>query len=310
MEDGIEDMVQMRETSTEHVSFVPPLEFSFPETLVYLSRSANECLYTVKNGRVIRSIRVDGAPVVFEVTCHGTDIHVNFPGGANEHTRHSVANYVWEWFDLGTDIRPFYELVKKDELLGPLSQKYFGLRVIGIPDLFEALCWAVIGQQINLTFAYTLKRRFVEAYGESMNWHGDTHWMFPTPEAIAKVSVEDLKKLQFTEKKSEYVIEVARRISCGELTKANLQTQSFDDAQRELLGLRGIGPWTANYVLMRCLHDPSAFPIQDVGMHNAIKANLGMDRKPTLPEIEQLATGWKGWEAYATFYLWRSLYDQ
>jgi DNA-3-methyladenine glycosylase II len=75
-----------------------------------------------------------------------------------------------------------------------------------------------------------------------------------------------------------------------------------------LVNIRGIGPWTANYVLMRCLRFPSAFPIDDVGLQNAIKHPLGRDKKPTKDEIMKFAGNWTNWESYATFYLWRFLY--
>ena len=75
--------------------------------------------------------------------------------------REKVALYIWEWFDLGQNIEGFYQLASKDNILKELTKRYDGLRIVGIPDLFEALVWAIIGQQINLTFAYTLKKRFV-----------------------------------------------------------------------------------------------------------------------------------------------------
>ncbi|WP_036725786.1 DNA-3-methyladenine glycosylase, partial [Paenibacillus forsythiae] len=81
-----------------------------------------------------------------------------------------------------------------------------------------------------------------------------------------------------------------------------------EEAEARLTAVRGIGPWTAQYVRMRCLRDASSFPIGDVGLHNAVKSALGLDRKPTLPELGELFAGWRGWEAYATFFLWRVLY--
>jgi DNA-3-methyladenine glycosylase II len=112
-----------------------------------------------------------------------------------------------------------------------------------------------------------------------------------------------------TAKKSEYIIGVARLIVEGKLTKELLL--SSDDmiaAEKKLVAIRGIGPWTANYVLMRCLRFPSAFPIADVGLHNAIKHLTGTANKPTLEEIRHHALAWANWESYATFYLWRVLY--
>ena len=85
-------------------------------------------------------------------------------------------------------------------------------------------------------------------------------------------------------------------------------TGDFKEAEKMLVKIRGIGPWTANYVLMRCLRFPNAFPIADVGLHNAIKHLTGTEEKPTIEEIWKLAAPWTGWESYATFYLWRFLY--
>jgi DNA-3-methyladenine glycosylase II len=180
---------------------------------------------------------------------------------------------------------------------------------MGIPDLFEAVCWGIIGQQINLAFAYTLKRRFVETFGIQVQKKDIKCWLFPTAEAIASLSVSDLSALQMTTKKSEYLIGVAQLIVEGKLSKEMLlEAENFIAAEKMLVSIRGIGPWTANYVLMRCLRLPSAFPIDDVGLHNAIKSVLEMQQKPTVAEIRILSAGWTNWEAYATFYLWRVLY--
>jgi DNA-3-methyladenine glycosylase II len=103
---------------------------------------------------------------------------------------------------------------------------------------------------------------------------------------------------------------VARLMADGELTKERLLERADDPAslEKSLVAIRGIGPWTANYVMMRCLRILSAFPIGDVGLHLALKHLSGSAEKPPLDEIRRLATPWAGWEAYATFYLWRCLY--
>lgn len=95
----------------------------------------------------------------------------------------------------------------------------------------------------------------------------------------------------------------------GELWKRSLlEIKDFKRAEKMLVKIRGIGPWTANYVLIRCLRYPNAFPIDDVGLINAIKEVTDMERKTTKEEIIEHALRWKRWESYATFYLWRLLY--
>ncbi|UNT57819.1 DNA-3-methyladenine glycosylase 2 family protein [Lysinibacillus capsici] len=222
--------------------------------------------------------------------------------------RQEIVTYIQEWFDLDNDLTPFYEMANTDPLLKIPAQKYSGLRVIGIPDLFEALCWGVLGQQINLAFAYTLKRQFVESFGDSIEWNGKKYWIFPPYERIAQLTPTDLAAIKMTVKKSEYIIGIARLMANGDLSKEQLKKMDFKEAEKSLIKIRGIGPWTANYVLMRCLRFQTAFPIDDVGLINSIKSLRNMNRKPTKEEILELSEPWKNWESYATFYLWRVLY--
>jgi DNA-3-methyladenine glycosylase II len=287
-----------------------PKEFNFAENLKYLSRAANECLFHIKDNRLYKAIPIGEETAIIEISAGTEQLIIRFLGDSPcESVREAVAGYVREWFDLDKDLVPFYEAAQSDALLKRAVESFYGLRLMGIPDLFEALCWGIIGQQINLAFAYTLKRRLVESFGRRIDFEGETYWIFPTPEDIASLKVEDLTSLRMTVKKGEYLISVAQLMVEGKLTKQLLlDTADFKSAEKMLVKIRGIGPWTANYVLMRCLRFPTAFPIDDVGLHNAIKHVLGLEKKPTKEEILKLSGNWSGWEAYATFYLWRFLY--
>ena len=176
--------------------------------------------------------------------------------------------------------------------MGPLCQKYFGLRLIGIPELFEALCWCVIGQQINLTFAYKLKQRLVHAKGEKLSFEGCDYFLFPPAEAVAAMSPENFTKWQFSNSKARFLIGIARAIENGQLGKSALMQMTDDQSLSHLLKLTGIGPWSAHYVMMKCLRMTEAYPIDDVGLHNAIKASLGNDEKPSRSELERLGGKW------------------
>jgi DNA-3-methyladenine glycosylase II len=297
---------------SQELRLLVPEEFSFDENLKYLSRSSNECLFKIKDERIYKALPIEKETLIIEVSGeHGDYITVRFLGNPSppQSVRKAVALYVHEWFDLGRDLHPFYELAKSDELLEKAVEPFYGLRVMGILDLFEALCWGILGQQINLTYAYTLKRRLVESFGRSMVHEGEAYWIFPNPEDIAKLTVANLDGLRMTVKKCEFLIGVAQLMTEGNLTKEQLlSSENIKSAEKILVKIRGIGPWTANYVLMRCLRFPSAFPIDDVGLHNAIKLLLGAEKKPTKEVILKLSAKWTGWESYATFYLWRFLY--
>ncbi|MEO0474173.1 MAG: DNA-3-methyladenine glycosylase, partial [Bacteroidota bacterium] len=173
------------------------------------------------------------------------------------------------------------------------------------PDLFEALCWAIMGQQINLPFAYQLRRRVIEQYGEAFEWDGSVYWFFPQPKDVLRASVEELMELKLTRRKSEYVLGVAELLESGTLSKAQLLTLPDPTAiEKHLVRIRGIGPWTAQYIALRCLRHPDAWPTGDVGLQNAVKRALQMERKATQEELNELGEAWIGWRSYATFYLW------
>ncbi|MFJ7827340.1 DNA-3-methyladenine glycosylase family protein [Psychrobacillus sp. NPDC096623] len=290
-----------------------PSGFSFSKNLHYLSRSTNECLFLIQDNKIRKVVSLETCTPLIEISeCEEQILTIEFLNHTrpeNNSSREEVVAYIIEWFDLKVDLREFYKLASGDPLLSHAIKKFEGLRIMGIPDLFEAMVWGILGQQINLTYAYTLKRRLVETFGRSIHFEGHDYWLFPTSYVIANLTVQDLSELKMTVKKCEYLIEVANLIHKDVLTKQMLlETNDVKKAEKILTQIRGIGPWTANYVLMRCLRFPSAFPIDDVGLHNAIKQANGSPTKPTRSEIMLLTQNWIGWEAYATFYLWRLLY--
>lgn len=294
----------------------PPADFNYDRTVDYLSRSSKECMFHVEDRLVTRLISTTSGPLLIRLSAleHGM-LQLEFPLGIADGTEPSPAvraeavAYIRDWFDLDRDLEPYYELAEQDEILRECARSFHGLRIVGIDDLFEAMCWGIMGQQINLPFAYTLKRRFVEQYGTYQDYKGRRYFTFPAPDAIAQLQVENLTPLQLTTRKSEYLIGTAREMVEGRLSKEQLLAQGdLPSIEKALTSIRGIGPWTANYVLMRCLRMPAAFPIADVGLHNALKLVLGRETKPSIAEIKELSADWGDWKAYATFYLWRLLY--
>lgn len=290
-----------------------PVDFNIKANLGYLERNKNECMFEVENEMITRVIAVGETRTLVKIHVNKfNQMIVQFLKDSrpnNQSERAEVAQYIREWFDLDRDLTPFYKMAKGDPLLKGPVEEFFGLRVIGVPDLFEALCWGVLGQQINLAFAYTLKKQFVEKFGDSIEWNGRNYWVFPTYEQIAQLTPADLADIKMTVKKSEYIIGIAQLMASGELSKEKLlRMDSLKEAEKSLIKIRGIGPWTANYVLMRCLRYTSAYPIDDVGLHNAIKHLTGSEKKPAKEELLKLSMRWEGWQAYATFYLWRVLY--
>ena len=289
----------------------PPL-FSFEECLWFLDRRYDECMYRATQTQVVKALLIEGTPFLFSVGQNEGDLVITIlQGKPNKKQLASISDYVTDWFDLNTNLTPFYKLLNANKKLAYMSEEFKGLRLIGIPDLFEALCWSIIGQQINLTFAYKLKRRMVEAYGQQINYEGNVHLLFPECERLAQLTVPELRAMQFSDKKAEYVITIAKAFAAAQLSKEIIKALPTLQAKQEALTkIKGIGIWTANYALMKSLREPASVPHGDVGLLNALSNHAIIKDRSETSKIESLFKKFKGWESYLVFYLWRSLAKQ
>lgn len=285
-----------------------PGEFSFDLALTFLKRSPRELLHTLEGDKVFKALHINNVVVLISIHQDEKDLFIKFLNvKPNAALKAGALEYIREWFDMDTNLKPFYAMAKKDNLLAPLVKNFHGYRIVGQPNLFESLVWAVLGQQINLAFAYTLKQRFVEKFGESQEHKNQKYYVFPKPEVVALLTDDDLLPLQFSRQKSKYVVLIAKAFVDGEISKEKLRGLSLFDAKEKLMKIKGVGNWTANYALMKTFRYPDAFPLEDVGVHNAIKNQMGLKSKPSLDRVKKIFKKYKGWEAYATLYLWKSL---
>lgn len=286
-----------------------PLLFSFTECLWFLDRGYDDCLFQIRDAAVTKAILIEHAPILFRVSEQEQHLQIHIlQGNCSLQGQSMLKDYVMDWFDMHTNLDPFYELLQKHRRLAYMSTDYKGLRLINIADLFEALCWSIIGQQINLTFAYKLKRRLVETYGTAITCEGEPHYLFPAPATLARLTTADLKPLQFSESKARYVIGIAQAFESGQLSREMLESlPGFEKKQQALTAFKGIGIWTANYVLMKTMRESSAIPFGDVGLLKALVNHAIIKERDEEEKIRALFLRYKGWESYLVFYLWRSL---
>lgn len=289
------------------IEITPSAPFDFSLTLDFLQRSPHELLHIADNRSVTKAIETKDGIVPIRVSELNGKLLIETPAPIKKDGQQVIIDYVEDWFDLKTDLSLFYKLVRKDELLKDLVKKFNGYRIVSIPDLFESLVWAVIGQQINVAFAYTIKQRYVKAFGEKLQWDGKELFLFPTPKTAMSISDEELYAMQFSRQKARYVKLIAEAFASGDLSKEKIAPLSLEEAKKELTKIKGIGNWTANYAMMKTFRRPDAFPLEDVALHNAIRILKGMKKKPSLQTVKRVFKNYKGWEAYATLYLWKSL---
>jgi len=176
-----------------------------------------------------------------------------------------------------------------------------GARIPQTPSLFDGLLWAVIGQQINLAFAYKLRRRLVEAYGEPV---GDGMYATPTAERLAEAEIDDMLAMQFSRRKAEYIVGIAR---LGEAWFEALTHLSATRIEQKLLGVTGLGPWSVNYLMMRSLGYADCVPYGDTGLQAGLRKLHVLEGKIDREQTDRLLAPFSPYRSLATYHLWQSL---
>jgi AraC family transcriptional regulator, regulatory protein of adaptative response / DNA-3-methyladenine glycosylase II len=179
-----------------------------------------------------------------------------------------------------------------------------GLRVPLLPSAFDALCWAITGQQINLTFAAALRRDMINLAGEKI-YDMRVH---PTAEQLANLGIEPLRKIRYSGSKANYMISAAEQIAGGHLDIEGLLDGSAVAAQDALVAQKGIGIWTARYVMMRTGFADAA-PVGDSGLATALQRLYPSEARPDAEEAGRLMFRFSPHRSLASMHLWASLSD-
>lgn len=176
------------------------------------------------------------------------------------------------------------------------------LRIAQTHSIFDGLLWSIIGQQINFAFACVLKRRLIERTGVKLP---NGLYVPPTPDAVAALQSADLASLQFSRSKADYLIATSKLVATGKLDLEALRTMSATRAERTLLEVRGLGPWSVNYLMMRALGIPDCVPLGDTGVTSGLQAALKLDERPDVDATRRLMSVFSPYRSLATAHLWQ-----
>ena len=230
-------------------------------------------------------------------------------GPEDENMQRAVAREVARQFSTDLDLQPFYALAAADPVLRRLIIRFRGMRVPQAPRVFEILISAIIEQQVNLSFAHKVKKALIDTYGRWVEFEGRRYSAFPEPAALALTTPRELLRLQVSGPKARYIITISRLALDGTLDLEKLRQLEPAVAHEELLKLKGVGHWTAQYVGLRALRHIDCLPAADVGLQKVIQYFYGLRKRPTPERVEKISRTWHGWRSYATFYLWLTYWE-
>jgi len=282
--------------------------FDWPVMMEFFGGRATPGVEQLIDGVYFRSVAVEGVPGVIECRHNAKDenISVSLHGIATTDV-FQVVQRVREMLDLDAPVADINDAFSGDRQLGKIIARWPGIRVPGAWDGFELTVRAILGQQVSVKAATTIAARIAERYGEKFELPASVHAhagscniarVFPTPDRLARARFNGIGLVT---SRIETIRQVASAVLRGDISFDAIQDP--DEFCATLTSIRGIGDWTAQYVAMRALKFPDAFPDSDLGLLKAVSKKTRINPA----ELKRRAEAWRPWRAYAALLLWSSL---
>lgn len=255
-----------------------------------------------------RVLPLGGVPVEVAVTQttppESPQLRVTVTGaGAGSAVKAAISPILERMLGLRADLSDFYESASQDARLALLAERFRGMRPPRFPTVFEALINGIACQQMSLTLGIRLLSRLAEAHGLAWREGETPGHAFPRPEDLAGLQPQALRPLGFSHQKSRAMIEAAQVVCDGQLDLESLVDVPDEEAVGRLEQLRGVGRWTAEYVLLRGLGRWHIFPGDDVGARNNLMRWLKLRKPLDYQRVRRVMARWRGYGGLIYFHL-------
>lgn len=259
-------------------------------------------------GEVLRRVlRLGDRLVPYEVRWRGpvddTRLSVSAPGARGAGAGAALAAEVRRLFGLDFDLAAFYRMAKGEPALARLVEPLYGLRPTLAPTGLEMLVGGITAQQVNLSFAFACRARLVRRFGTPVRFAGRTLWAFPDAASLARARVRELRALKYSTRKGEYIRDLARAVAAGALDLDWLATQPNAAVIERLTALRGLGRWTADWFMARCLGRGDVCAAGDLAVRKVFQRHWGGRRALSERAIRRRAATWGEHQNVAVHYL-------
>lgn len=207
-------------------------------------------------------------------------------------------------FNLNFNLKPFYQEISSDKFMNDIIHKLYGLKNPMTPTLFEALMDSIIEQQISLKAAHSIENRLIKSFGPAIDINGAPYYAYPSPKDLAFLELQQLRNCGLSFRKAEYIWDLSFSIVMGELDLESLEKlNETSDMIKQLVGIRGVGVWTAELAVLRGLGRFDAMPADDLGLRRVISQFYCENKKISAQEARDIAQSWGRWPGLAAYYL-------
>jgi len=241
-------------------------------------------------------------------TMESPQLQIELTGAALDEDALTEARRQVSWIlGLDQDLAPFYSMALQEPTLATLVRAMKGLHIPQTVSVYEALVLAILEQQVNSHVARMLCNLLIQTFGPSLEVAGVTYHAFPRPETLLAAGVEGLRSIKFSARKARYILDIADRVVSGELDLEGLRSRPDDDVVHALIGIRGVGLWTAQWLLIQALGRPDGFPHGDLALQRTLGILLKGGTLLRPEEVLEYSRRWSPFRSYVTTYLFAAI---
>jgi DNA-3-methyladenine glycosylase II len=286
---------------------VPPFDFS--QSLAFISDfSPMKSEQEIKNDFLTKAVEVEGRTIAFEITRIGTveNPKLRYTAYSENKFTKEIENFVADrisfFLSLQDDLKPFYEIAKKDKSFEPAIKRFYGHKQVKFLTPFEIACWAILSQRIPMTIAHKMKDQIIQKVGGHIKVKETIYGTFPEAPKLEAMGPEKLFEMVPNKRKAEYLWAVTKAFS--QVDEQWLRTGPYDEVYEWLTDIKGIGEWSANFVLIRGLGRMEK--LATIGPDLALdvgKIYMGKNEAATELEVCKFAEKYGRWIGYWAYYL-------
>ncbi|CAG0988930.1 MAG: DNA-3-methyladenine glycosylase II [Candidatus Methanoperedens nitroreducens] len=281
--------------------------FRLDLTVWALRRRANNIVDRWDGKTYGRLLALDGQAVDVSVTQIGPpddpELKIEAAYAGSLSLKPALVTIVEQMLGTGRNLSEFYVLASGDAQLAQLAARFRGLKPPRFPTLFEALVNGIACQQITLTLGILLLNKLASNYGMSVRKENTTLSAFPRPEDLAGLEPRDIRRLGLSNNKARAIIELARMMTDKCLVQEDLDALDDETVLARLCQLRGVGRWTAEYVMLRGLGRIHLFPGDDMGARRNLQLWLKLKEPMSYEDVRRILSRWEPYSGFLYFHL-------
>jgi DNA-3-methyladenine glycosylase II len=262
---------------------------------------------TISSRFLTKAISIDGQAVVFQLNSMGTienpqlEYTLFSTEPINEETQKDVVERMTFFLSLKDDLQAFYLIGLDDADFAPIIEHLYGYHQVKFLTPFENACWAVLTQRNPMKIAQKTKQVLIEKFGNHLEVHGTVYWAFPEPMQIAIADEGELLRVIRNDRRTEYLIATARAFS--EVKDEFLKSSPDEEVEAWLRNIKGIGEWSATFIMIRGLGRTEYVPLTETRLFEAASKVYGHGNELNREELKHLAERYGPWQGYWAHYL-------